>query len=141
MPSLLVSGSFQLLTSPESALRSLECIREHLTDGGFFLTDIFIPWDDIIAQKHDSYHVMRDVERSDGQRSIVFELFEIDLTKQVKHGTYRYEFYKDKHLSECITDDLSIRWYWKDEFFNILQRAGFAEAEVLTGSSLHEEGH
>ncbi len=30
------SGSFQLLTSPESALNSLECTREHLTDGGFF---------------------------------------------------------------------------------------------------------
>jgi ubiquinone/menaquinone biosynthesis C-methylase UbiE len=135
------SGSFQLLTSPESTLHSLECIREHLTDGGFFLTDIFIPWDDIIAQRRDSYHVTRDVERSDGQRSFVLERFEIDLSKQVKHGTYRYEFYKDKHLKECITDDLSIRWYWKDEFLNVLQRAGFTEVELLTGSSLYEEGH
>ena len=71
----------------------------------------------------------------------MLERFKIDLSKQVKQGTYRYEFYKDKHLSECITDDLSIRWYWKDEFLNILRKAGFAEAEVLTGSSLYEEGH
>jgi len=134
------SGSFQLLTSPESALNSLECIREHLTDDGLFLTDIFIPWDDIIAQRRDSYHVTRDVERPNGQRSIVLERFEIDLSKQVKHGTYRYEFYKEKHLIECITDDLSIRWYWKDEFLNVLRRAGFAEVEVLTESSLYEEG-
>jgi SAM-dependent methyltransferase len=133
-------GSFQLLTSPESAAHSLECIREHLTDGGFFLSDIYIPWGDIIAQRRDSYHVTRDVERTNGQRSIVLERFEIDLSKQVKHGTYRYEFYKDKHLSECITDDLSIRWYWKDEFLNVLRRAGFAEVEVLTESSLYEEG-
>ncbi len=124
------SGSFQLLTSPESTLHSLECIQEHLTDGGFFLTDIFIPWDDIIAQRRDSYHVTRDVGRSNGQRSIVLERFEIDLSKQVKHGAYRYEFYKDKHLSECITDDLSIRWYWKDEFLNRICRSGSIDRVV-----------
>ncbi len=106
----------------------------------FFLTDIFIPWDSIIAQRCDSYHVTRDVERPNGQRSIVLERFEIDISKQVKHGTYRYEFYKEKRLSECIIDDLPIRWYWKDEFLNVLRRAGFAEVEVLTESSLYEEG-
>jgi len=134
------SGSFQLLTSPESVLNSLECIREHLTDGGFFVTDIFIPWDSIIAQKCDTYHVTRDVERPNGQRSIVLERFEIDIAKQMKLATYRYEFYKKKRLSECIIDDLPIRWYWKDEFLNVLRRVGFAEVEVLTEASLYDEG-
>lgn len=137
----VASGSFQLLTSTESALNSLKCIREHLTDGGFFLTDIFIPWDAIIAKKRDSYHAIRDVERPDGKRSIVLERFETDIPKQVKHGLYRYEFYEQKQLTDCITDNLSTRWYWKDEFLNLLRRAGFAKIDLLTESPLYDEGY
>ena len=137
----VASGSFQLLTSTESALNSLKCIREHLADGGFFLTDIFIPWDAITAKKSDSYHVIRDVERPDGKRSIVLERFETDIPNQVKCGVYRYEFYEQKQLTDCITDDLSTRWYWKNEFLNLLKRAGFAKIDLLTESPLYDEGY
>lgn len=137
----VASGSFQLLTSTESALNSLKCIREHLTDGGFFLTDIFIPWDAIIAKKRDNYHVIRDVERPDGKRSIVLERFETYIPNQVKRGIYRYEFYEQKQLIDCITDDLSTKWYWKAEFLNLLRRAGFAKIDLLTESPLYDEGY
>jgi len=136
----VAGGSFQLLTSPDSALNSLKRVRDHLSDHGFFLVDIFVPWDAIIAQKRDNYHVTRDVVRSDGKRSIVLERFEIDIPKQIKHGTYRYEFYDQKHLTDCITDDMSIRWYWKDEFLSLLNQAGFARVDVLTQSPLYDEG-
>ena len=77
----VASGSFQLLTSTEIALNSLKCIREHLADGGFFLTDIFIPWDAITAKKSDSYHAIRDVTPPDGKRSIVLERFATDIPR------------------------------------------------------------
>jgi SAM-dependent methyltransferase len=137
----VASGSFQLLTSSESAINSLKCIRNHLSDDGFCLTDIFVPWHDIIVQKRDSYHVTRDVVRPDGKRSIVLERFEIDIPGQIKRGTYRYEFYDQKHLTDCITDDLSIRWYWKDEFLRLLSSAGFSRIDVLTQSPLYNEGY
>jgi SAM-dependent methyltransferase len=138
---LVASGSFQLLTSLEGAKSSLKCIRAHLTERGFVLIDIFIPWDDIIVQRRDDYHVTRDVVRDDGKRSIVLERFEIDIPKQIKHGTYRYEFYDQKRLTDCIADDLSIRWYWKDEFLRLLSEAGFSRIDVLTQSPLYEESH
>jgi SAM-dependent methyltransferase len=137
----VASGSFQLLTSTESALNSLKCIRNHLSDTGFLLVDIFVPWDDIIEQRRDHYQVTRDVVRPDGKRSIVLERFKIDIPKQTKHGTYRYEFYDQKRLTDCITDDLSIRWYWKDEFLSLLNSAGFSKTDVLTQSPLYDEGH
>lgn len=137
----IASGSFQLLTSSESALNSLKCIRDHLSVNGFFLADIFVPWDDIIVRKRTGYYVTRDVARPDGKRSIVLERFEIDIPRQVKRGTYRYEFYDQKHLTDCITDDLSIRWYWKDEFLGLLSNAGFSRIDVLTQSPLYDEGY
>lgn len=137
----VASGSFQLLTSSDSAMNSLKCIRGHLSDRGFFLVDVFVPWDDIILQRCDSYRVTRDVARPDGKRSIVLERFQIDIPQQTKHGIYRYEFYEGKRLVECITDELPIRWYWKDEYLNLLREAGFLGIDVLTQSSLYREGY
>jgi len=137
----VASGSFQLLTSSENALNSLGFVRDHLSDDGFLLADIFIPWDSIVAQKHNDYHVTRDVVRPDGKRSIVLERFEIDIPTQVKRGTYRYEFYDQERLTDCITDDLSIRWYWKDEFLVLLNKAGFSRIDVLTQSPLYTDGY
>ena len=137
----VAGGSFQLLTFYESALNSLKCIRDHLCDNGFFLTDIFVPWDAIIVQKRDDYHVTGDVIRPDGKRSIVLERFEIDIPKQIKRGTYRYEFYDQSLLTDCIADDLSVRWYWKDEFLSLLNNAGFSRIDVLTQSPLYREGY
>jgi SAM-dependent methyltransferase len=136
----VASGSFQLLTVDEQALNSLECIRRCLSDTGFLVLDIFVPWGEIIMQKCASYQVTRDVSRPDGKRSIVHERFSISIPKQIKYGTYRYEFYDQKQLTQCILDDLSIRWYWKDEFMNLLKRAHFSKIDVLTQSALYDEG-
>jgi hypothetical protein len=137
----VASGSFQLLISSENTLNSLGCVLDHLSDDGFLLVDIFVPWDSIIVQKRNDYHVTRDVVRPDGKRSIVLERFEIDIPNQVKRGTYRYEFYDQEQLTDCITDDLSIRWYWKDEFLCLLKNAGFSRIDVLTKSPLYTEGY
>ena len=137
----VAGGSFQLLTAAEDALNSLKCIRRCLSDTGFFILDIFIPWGEIITQKCDSYQVTRDVTCPDGNRSIVLERYKISIPKQIKVGTYRYEFYDQKHLTQSIVDDLSIRWYWKDEFVSLLKSAHFSKIEVLTHSALYDEGY
>ncbi len=137
----VASGSFQLLTTIADATHALTCIREHLKDYGFFIVDIFVPWNEIIERESSSFQVTRDVFRSNGERSVVLERFTIDLAKQLKLGSYRYEFYKDRRLVSCIIDDLAIRWYWKDEFLKLLSDAGFTEPQVLTESSLYKEGY
>jgi SAM-dependent methyltransferase len=136
----VTSGSFQLLTLPTDVVSSLACIRQHLTDSGFFLADIFVPWDAIRAGETAAYQVIRDTARPNGERSIVLERFTVDLEKQIKRGTYRYEFYDSNRLVSCITDDLAIRWYWKEEFRELLREAGFTQVQLLTDSPLYEEG-
>jgi SAM-dependent methyltransferase len=137
----IASGSFQLLTSKQDALNSLKCVHHRLSDTGFFITDIFIPWGDIVERKHDYYRVTRDASRQDGTRSIVLERYDVNIPEQIKHGVYRYEFYNQRQLTACILDDLSIRWYWKDEFLNLLNSAGFSKTEILMDSPLYQEGH
>jgi SAM-dependent methyltransferase len=137
----VASGSFQLLTTVADAMHSLTCIREHLKDDGCFIVDIFIPWGEIIERESGAYRVTRDVVRPNGERSVVLERFTTDLVRQLKLGTYRYEFYTDKRLVSCIMDDLAIRWYWKDEFLKLLGDAGFTKVEALTQAPIYEEGH
>ena len=137
----VASGSFQLLTTAADAMHSLTCIRNHLKDNGYFIVDVFVPWEEIIEREGNVYRVSRDTVRPNGERSIVLERFTTDLAKQLKLGTYRYEFYVDKRLVSCITDDLAIRWYWKDEFLKLLGNAGFTKQEVLTESAIYQEGY
>jgi len=137
----VTSGSFQLITEPDDVKSSLKCIHQHLKDGGAFVVDIFIPWASIEQSESTGYRVTRDTVRSNGDRSIVHERFTIDLVKQIKRGTYRYEFYSDKRLVSSVIDDLDIRWYWKDEFIRCLVDAGFSDVQLLTDSSMYDEGY
>jgi len=136
----VASGSFQLLTDPGDVVSSLNCIYQHLKDGGSFVTDIFVPWDDIAQREASVYRVTRDSSRPNGDRSVVHERFSIDIEKQLKLGTYRYEFYSDKRLVSCIINDLNIRWFWKDEFVRLLTDAGFGDIQLLTESPMYDEG-
>jgi len=135
----VASGSFQLLTDPTDIVSSLSCIYRHLEDGGSFVTDVFIPWDEIAQKGSSVYTVTRDNSRPNRDRSIVQERFSVDLAKQIVFGTYRYEFYSDRHLVSCIINDLNIRWFWKDEFARLLKEAGFGSVQLLTDSPLYEE--
>jgi len=135
------SGSFQLLTELDDVKSSLSCVYQHLKEGGSFVADLFIPWDDIAAQESEGYRVTRDSVRSNGDRSIVHERFEIDLVNQLKIGTYRYEIYSDKRLVSSVIDDLNIRWFWKDEMIRLLEDAGFSDIKLLTDSPMYQEGY
>jgi SAM-dependent methyltransferase len=137
----IAGGTFQLLIPYEHALGCLRCAHQHLRDDGALLIDIFVPWDDIQSGSSSSHRVIRDAARADGSRGIVLERFEIDIPGQVKKGVYRYEFYEDSRLTACFVKDLWLRWYWKDEFINLLTGAGFSSVEPMTDLSLYQEGH
>ena len=103
----VASGSFQLLTAHGDAMSSLKCIHQHLKDGGSFIADLFIPWDAITERESSTYRVTRDTVRPNGDRSVVLERFTTDFVRQLKLGTYRYEFYSDKKLVSCATSTRS----------------------------------
>jgi SAM-dependent methyltransferase len=137
----VTSGSFQLLTDPDAIAGSLRCIFRHLRQGGSFVADIFIPRDEIAQSESNVYRVTRDNVRANGDRSVVHERFSINIERQLKLGTYRYEFYSDRRLTTCIMDDLNIRWYWKDEFIELLTAAGFGDIQLLTDFPLYHEDY
>jgi ubiquinone/menaquinone biosynthesis C-methylase UbiE len=135
----ITSGSFQL-NQMDDASNCLKSIKSHLTENGFFLMDIFVPWSSIRADKVQTFTVTRDSKKDDGSRCIVSEKFEVDLEKQVLNSVFRYEVFKNDQLEQSLIGDFPLRWYWKDEIKNLLNHAGFDQVEFLTNSPLYKEG-
>ena len=137
---IITSGSFQILISEQEALGCLRSVRVHLAKDGFFLMDVFVPWDSIKAEKAEDFSVNRDSQRDDGSRCVVSERFNVDCARQVVNSVFRYEVYRDNKLEQTLINDFPLRWYWKDEISNLILRAGFTKVEFLTHSSLYEDG-
>jgi SAM-dependent methyltransferase len=126
---ILAAGPvFQMLDDREDALSCLHAVREHLEPGGRFLLDLEIPWTDI---RTDRDGIWRQIHRADNERGeslIVHECHRHDLREQLRTGTYRYELYRGDRLAETIAADYRMRWYGRQEFVLLLERAGFAKA-------------
>ena len=135
----IAGGSFQLNQADEAS-DCLKSIKNHLAENGFFLMDIFVPWTSIRADKVQTFTVTRDSKKDDGSRCIVSEKFEVDLEKQVLNSVFRYEVFKNDQLEQSLISDFPLRWYWKDEIKNLLNRVGFDQVEFLTNSPLYKEG-
>lgn len=136
----VASGSFQLIISDDDVMKSLQSIRNHLVDNGFFIFDIFVPWDAIRVGKMESFRVTRDNSREDGTRCLVQEKFEIDLAKQIQNSVFKYEIYSENLLTKSIIGNFDLRWYWADEMLNILRHSGFSNVEMLTDPPLYQKG-
>jgi len=122
-------GSF-MLADYQNGRKTLKCIKEHLTQNGEFVMDLFIPWDDIQKSKCNTMELVRDVS-IDTERCIVYESFSVDIHEQRKYGKYKYEYNKNGKLLETELNDLNLRWYYEDEIVNILKETGFTNVEIL----------
>jgi len=122
-------GSF-MVVDYENGLKTLNCIKQHLTQNGELLIDLFIPWDDIQKSKCNTMELVRDVSINK-ERCLVYESFSVDIHEQRKYGKYKYEYYNDGKLVESEINELNLRWYYEDEIINILKEIGFSEIEIL----------
>ena len=128
---ILAAGPvFQMLDDREDALSCLDAVREHLETGGRFLLDLEIPWADIRANQDGVWRQVHQVENERGESLIVHECHGFDLREQLRTGTYRYELYQGDHLAETMAVDYRLRWYGRQEFLLLLEKAGFVEARI-----------
>lgn len=122
-------GSF-MIVDYDNGKKTLNCIKEHLTENGELLIDLFIPWDDIKKSQNNNMEIVRDVS-SNNERCLVYESFEVNIHEQRKYGKYKYEHYVDNKLLTTEINELNIRWYYEDEIVNILKEIGFSKVEIL----------
>ena len=136
----IAAGSFQLLITDEEVAGCLESVRRHLRPGGFFLLDVFVPWEAIRQQKTAAFTVARANQRGDGTRCVVAERFEVDAARQVVRSIFRYEVFRNGRFERSLLRDFPLRWYWEDELAGVLRRAGFSGVELLADSPLSLPG-
>lgn len=123
---LISGGSFQLIDNSADALKALKNIHEHLVDGGKFVCDLWIPWDEIIENDQNTWKSGRIATRSDGSKLVVSYFKQFDLKNQTQTGEFRYELFRDNFLVTTQILGIKLKWYGVEEFALMLEKAGFS---------------
>lgn len=118
-------GSFQLIPSFDNALAALKKLFKALEKGGKFICDLWIPWDEIIANEQNTWKVGRIAERADGSKLVVSYFKQFNLEQQFQTGEFKYELFQDGLLEKTHIDNIKLKWYGVDEFRLMLEKAGF----------------
>jgi ubiquinone/menaquinone biosynthesis C-methylase UbiE len=132
----ITGSSFQHISSSGEAMKSLNCIYDHLESGGKFLIDLFIPFDDILDPSHDQL-IERWTATRANRRLVVKKSSGFDFRKQTDHHTYLYELYENNKLINTEEDHVHVKWYGVQEFELMLEQAGFAD---ITSKALNFGG-
>ena len=127
-------NSFMHLLTPDDQLESLIRIYQHLNPGGRLLLDLFNP---DLGRLLDSRgqvsleKVMIDPET--GHRLMKFSSDRVDLGQQAIYVTYMIDDVDEQGVVHRTLIPFSLRYLFRAEIEQLLQRAGFA-VEAIYGS-------
>lgn len=124
--------SFLHLATQEDQLACLRNIHRHLRDDGTFMLNIFTPSLSALVSRADPNPAFTDFGQfphPDGESVINVSTRQTnDLSEQVQHITWRFEF--DGHAQES---GMLVRWIYKKEFELLAKLSGFAVAKLYSG--------
>jgi len=126
------SNTFILLTDRADAMEALRRFYAHLESGGQLLLTLNVP-KKYIDNPSDDWHFIALKTREDGANVVLAEHVSIDYWEQLKTTTYKYEVFRDGELEEEHRDMMKIRWFYRNEFELMLEKAGFGEIEIDDG--------
>ena len=117
------SGSFGLITDPNSVKGSLEQLFEWLTPSGKLIVEIETTVGQTAGLKE---WASRSVVRPDGAHIVYRERGNYFPEEKINHILGEYQLIKDGQLLDKELEQLSIRYYELMEFSGLLSNAGFA---------------
>ena len=120
--------AFQALTGDRDIVRSLFCIREHLTDDGVFIVNVFNPITDRMTEQTWCYPETVQWERLDERTGnyVVKKHWgdQIDTVNQVIYPHFAFEVTYTDGRTERIVDDLKLKYYFSDQLRAAIENAG-----------------
>ena len=132
--------AFQALTDDCDINNSLTCIREHLTDNGIFIVNVFDPIPESMTEQTWCYSETVQWERLDEQTGnyVVKKHWgnKIDTVNQVIYPHFAFEVTYPDGKTERIVDDLQLKYYFCDQLRAIIENAGM---EVIEGYSWYDK--
>ena len=130
--------AFLHLLTPEDERLALECIREHLTDGGLLILNIFDPRLDIIAAHSGPFgtalkKVSEFIHPETGHRFVVWDTREYDAERQVISQYFVHEELDDEgRVISKTYAPLTLRYVYRYEMQHLLELCGY-KIEALYG--------
>jgi len=123
--------AFQALTDDRDVENSLKCIREHLTDDGLFIVNVFNPrpvmdesWcfpETVQWERLDEATGNHVVKKHWGDK--------IDTESQVIYAHFAYEVTDKGGNTSRFTEDLKLKYYYKAQLQSTVENAGFTVKE------------
>lgn len=129
-------GSFVCLTTFEEALETLRRCFDHLEDGGQLYVTLFMPGEAQDPSAHTGFTTCGPDELVDGTTVEIERWTEsVDYLEQIVLQKRRYIQRKEGKVIKQELHLSSMRWYGKQEFTMMLEKAGFKEIRLFGGYS------
>ena len=123
--------AFQALTEDADIRGCLRSVRAHLTENGRFIVNVFRPY----GQLDQSWCYAETVqwERDDAGRHIVkmHSGDRIDTDAQVLDVHYAFAITNASGITEHVTDDLRLKYYYEEQLRALLAEEGFVIYEAF----------
>lgn len=125
-------GFLSLLTTEEQ-IRSLDCIRRHLSPGGHLVFDIFVPDLDMLVQEPDVPYYLRDVfDQRTGHRVVLWNRSRYDNHQQIIEVTVIGDELDTSHgVERRFYRDFRIRYVHRWEMHHLLTTRGFEVLDIF----------
>jgi SAM-dependent methyltransferase len=119
--------AFQCLTDDKDIANSLDCVKNHLTDGGIFIVNVFNPRPDLTDWCSPETVQIQWERLDENTGNYVIKKYsqdKIDTDNRIMYITFIYEV-KDKagNISE-ITDKLKLKYYYENQLQSAVEKAG-----------------
>ncbi|MDH4210150.1 MAG: class I SAM-dependent methyltransferase [candidate division WOR-3 bacterium] len=125
--------SFQCLLTKNDQISCLKCVRDHLSDSGLFILDLFAPRHDFLAQAKRSVDLGRFYDEE--KQLYVTRRAEdtYDLAKQTLHEDRYYEWTDKLGKSHRQVWTFELGYLFRYEAELLLEKCGFSVEKVLGG--------
>lgn len=130
---------FSHVLTIDDQLAALRSIREHLTDKGRFIFDVFVPKADRIDSETWQDLVI-DLEYETGKRLQRFDIVTPDYIHQIQHITFKF-FWDEENGSHQESIEFPFRYFFRYELEHLLTRANLKIEKMygdFYGHSLEE---
>jgi Methyltransferase domain. len=119
--------AFQCLTDNNDITNSLACIRNHLTDNGIFIVNVFNPSPERMTEKAWCYPETVQWEHFDEKTGnhVVKKHWgdKIDTENQIIYPHFVFEITYPNGETKRITDDLKLKYYFSEQLRSVIENA------------------
>jgi SAM-dependent methyltransferase len=124
--------AFQAITDKTEIENALSCIREHLSEDGIFIVNVFKPYAEPLDESWCREEIFQDeiIDEQTGIRIARYECRErIDIENQIIYPYLAYGITYPDGRTERLVEPLKMKYYYSNQLRAIIELAGMEIAE------------